>query len=350
MKDERRKTIEKLIKVAEKQGGDNNTATSIQVIDVIESSGLEPDTTRSLKEKFLPFWEQVVSWKEKAEMLVVTDESQTAEMKMARTARLALRQVRIDADKTRKALKEDSIRYGKAVQGVYNVIDYLVRPIEEHLLKQEQFIEIRQQEARARINEEREAIAAPLSGFIDYTALPPTNAPWADITEEQFRATLDNARKRKKAHEAEQARLEAERIAKEKEDKRIRQENAKLKAEAEQRERQAQEERRKLEEQARKEREEAARALAAERAERERLEKEAKAKQEEERKAKEAYEEARRKARAAPDKEKLLAFASELEGYAFPDLETKEAQSLIGNAKQSFSNLAKYIREQAEKI
>lgn len=322
----------------------------LQVIDVIESSGLEPDTTRNLKEKFLPFWEQVAAWKEKAEMLVVTDESQTAEMKMARTARLALRQVRIDADKTRKALKEDSIRYGKAVQGVYNVIEYLVKPIEEHLLKQEQFVEIRQQEARDRLNSEREALAAPLSDFINYTALPATNAPWADLTEEQFHAHLAKARELKAAHEAEQARLEAERIAKEKEDKLIREENAKLKAEAEERERQQAEERRKMEEQARKEREESARVLAAERAEREKLEKEAKERAEAERKAVEAEEAARRKAAAAPDKEKILKFADKLADWAIPDVETNEAIEILHYAEIAINNLAKSIREQAEKM
>lgn len=279
-----------------------NKTENLQVLDLIESAGLELDTTKTLKERFLPFWEQANKWRETAASLVVTDESQAREMAMARQARLALREIRVNADKTRKALKEDSIRYGKAVQGVYNVIEYLIKPIEEHLMKQEQFIEIRQQEARARLNEEREALAAPLSDYIDYTTLPPTNSPWADIPEEKFQATLRFARQLKQAHEEEQARIEAERIAKEKEDKRIREENAKLKAEADQRERLAQ-----------KEREEAARMLASERAERERLEKEARAKQEEEARAREEQEAAQRKADQAPDKEKIKAWAKKIE-------------------------------------
>ena len=61
----------------------------LQVIDVIESSGLEPETTTDLKKRFLPFWEQANEWAERAKTLVVTDESQTAEIKMARVARLA---------------------------------------------------------------------------------------------------------------------------------------------------------------------------------------------------------------------------------------------------------------------
>lgn len=323
---------------------------SLQVIDVIESAGLEQGTTKNLREKFLPFWEQAERWKEKAQALVVTDESQTAEMKMARTARLALRQIRVEADKTRKALKEDSIRYGKAVQGVYNVIEYLVRPIEEHLLRQEQFVEIRQQQARYRLNAEREAIAAHLSEFINYTTIPPTDAPLADLTAEQFKAVVDNAARLKKEREAEAARLEAERIEKEKEDKRIREENARLRLEAEERERAAAEERRKLEEQARKEREEAARKLEAERMERERLEEEARAMREAERKAKEQEEAARRKAQAAPDKEKLIAFSAELSAINVPDVKVKQALVITKEATEVLDRLAKWIMERAENL
>ena len=334
---------------------------NLQVIDVIESAGLEQDTTKTLRDKFLPFWEQAEQWKKKAEGLVVTDESQTSEMKMARVARLALRQVRIDADKTRKALKEDSIRYGRAVQGVYNVIEYMIKPIEDHLLQQEQFVEIRQQEARDRLNEDREQVVSPLSEFIDYSKLPATNAPWADLTVEQFSSIVNSASKLKKAHEEEQARLEAERIAKEAEDKRIREENAKLKAEAIERERAAAEERRALEEQARKEREEAeakaakereeaAARLAAERAKREALEAEARRKEEEAMKAKQAEEEARRKAAAAPDKEKILAFVDELENIDMPEVETNEAIEVLHLAGIAINNAVKFIRAEVDRM
>ena len=334
---------------------------NLQVIDVIESAGLEQDTTKTLRDKFLPFWEQAEQWKKKAEGLVVTDESQTSEMKMARVARLALRQVRIDADKTRKALKEDSIRYGRAVQGVYNVIEYMIKPIEDHLLQQEQFVEIRQQEARDRLNEDREQVVSPLSEFIDYSKLPATNAPWADLTVEQFSSIVNSASKLKKAHEEEQARLEAERIAKEAEDKRIREENAKLKAEAIERERAAAEERRALEEQARKEREEAeakaakereeaAARLAAERAKREALEAEARRKEEEAMKAKQAEEEARRKAEQAPDKEKLLAFAADLSSLDFPAVTSMNAREIVKEYSDRISALASSLRAEAEQL
>lgn len=60
---------------------------SKQIIEVIESSGVEDTTKATLKERFLPFFEQAEKWRTIAESLVVTDESQTREMKMAREGR-----------------------------------------------------------------------------------------------------------------------------------------------------------------------------------------------------------------------------------------------------------------------
>ena len=79
-----------------------------ELVKVVDTSGVEAQTATTLKEKFLPFFEQAEEWKRKAETLVVTDASQVHDMKMARTARLALKEIRVNADKTRKALKEDT--------------------------------------------------------------------------------------------------------------------------------------------------------------------------------------------------------------------------------------------------
>lgn len=119
-----------------------------QLLQVITESGVEQTTAQSLQKAFEPFFAQANDWQEKAKGLVVTDESQTREMKMAREARLALKEIRVNADKTRKALKEDSLRYGKAVQEVYNVIEYLIVPIEKHLEEQEKFVERKEAERK----------------------------------------------------------------------------------------------------------------------------------------------------------------------------------------------------------
>jgi len=318
------------------------TNEKTQVLDVIESAGLEQDTTRTLRQKFMPFWEQAEKWRETAAGLVVTDASQTREMKMAREARLALREIRINADKTRKALKEDSIRYGRAVQGVYNVIEYLIKPIEEHLLEQEKFAEIQAQRRLEALNAERERIAAPLVAWIDVD-LPFTNTPWANFDEAKFQEIISAAQAAKEAEAEEAARLEAERIAREKaeeeERQRILEENARLRAEAEERERKAAAERAELEAQRRAAEEEARK----ERAERERIEADARRKAE-------ADEAERRKAAAAPDKEKLLAFAAELQAIDLPQVSNAQAMGIRRRAERRIIKTACWIREQADKI
>ena len=43
--------------------------------------------------------------------------------------------------KVRKELKEESLRKGKAIDGVANIIKFLIEPVEKYLEDQEKFIE-----------------------------------------------------------------------------------------------------------------------------------------------------------------------------------------------------------------
>lgn len=117
--------------------------TQNELITEVQKSTVEPTTASMLIESFNPLFQQAKTWKEKAEQLIVTDENQIDKMNDARDARLALKKIRVEADHLRKKLKEDSLRYGKAVQGVYNVIEFLISPIEKHLEEQERFVEIK---------------------------------------------------------------------------------------------------------------------------------------------------------------------------------------------------------------
>ncbi len=118
--------------------------TNEALVLAIKENQVETETGLVLQKAFEPFFQQANEWKKKAEELVITDVSQVREMQMARQARLALKEIRVNADKTRKRLKEDSLRYGKAVQGVYNVIEYLIEPIEKFLQEQEDFAKIQE--------------------------------------------------------------------------------------------------------------------------------------------------------------------------------------------------------------
>jgi len=211
--------------------------TSNELIVVIKESGVEQSTAEMLTQSFIPFFDKAKEWKEKAEKLVVTDVSQTREMKMAREARLALRDVRLDADNKRKSLKEDSIRYGKAVQGVYNVIDFLIAPIEEHLLNQEKFAERIEEKRKAETKQRREEELQPYMEFVPY------QIDLGELTEPAWQTLITGAKMQQSAKieadkKAEEARIEAERIEAE-ERERMWVENEQLKAEAIEREKKA---------------------------------------------------------------------------------------------------------------
>ena len=107
---------------------------------------LPSSKAKSLLEQFQCFFAMADEWEAKARMIVVTHESQRAEMKLARTGRLFLREKRIEIEKTRKQLKEDSLREGKAIDGIANVLKALIEPIEKYLDQQEHFEEYKKAE------------------------------------------------------------------------------------------------------------------------------------------------------------------------------------------------------------
>ncbi|MBU1067520.1 hypothetical protein KKE60_07010 [Patescibacteria group bacterium] len=118
-----------------------------ELMVIVGKCGLDTPAGHIIYEKFKQFYDQIQAWDNKAKTLIVTNASQVDEMKMAREGRLFLARIRIDANKVRNTLKEDSIKYGKAVQSVYNFIEGLTTPIEKYLENQEKFVE-RQEEKR----------------------------------------------------------------------------------------------------------------------------------------------------------------------------------------------------------
>jgi len=112
-----------------------------QLAVVVKEQNLEPTQSDMLLKKFSGFFEEASKWEKEAMAIQITDESQVEEMSKAREIRLALKDIRVNADKVRVGLKEGIIRQGKAIDGVANVIKALIVPLEEHLEKQEKFIE-----------------------------------------------------------------------------------------------------------------------------------------------------------------------------------------------------------------
>ena len=301
--------------------------------------GLEPDTARSLREAFEGYFRQADEWRQKAMAIQITRHDQVREMKLARETRLALREIRINAEKARKRLKEDSLKKGKAIDGIYNMLAFAVEPLEKHLLEQEQFVERMEAERIARLKAEREEALIGIGvdvSFYNLGEMEDTTFQQLLETHQIAFAARQEAAKKAEAERIERERQEAEERARREaeaaaERERLRAENERLAKEKAEAEAKAKAER-EAAEKARLEAEAKARAAAlkakAEREAREKLEAEIRAKQEAEEKAKQEALAAARAAAAAPDREKLDAFAQAILALQVPELSTAAGEQI----------------------
>lgn len=115
---------------------------TLQVI--ISESNLEEAKAQSLLEQFQGYMEIAQEWEARAKTIVVTDETQTDAMKLARTGRLLLREKRVAIERRRKELKESALREGQAIDKAAKFLKGLIEPIELYLDQQEHFVEIRE--------------------------------------------------------------------------------------------------------------------------------------------------------------------------------------------------------------
>lgn len=308
---------------------------------ILDEQGVAKENARQLLEAFgAPFTEAgeiLTDYK----AIVVTDEEDFETMAVARTKRLKLKEIRVGVEKKRKELKEDSLRTGRAIDSVAKFVKENIEPAEEHLELQEKFAEIKQAERAAKVKAERIELLMTYTDDISLYNLD-------EMTEEQFDTLVTTLKTQKEAaakaeKQAEEARIAAEKAERERQAA-IEAENAKLKAEAEKREAEMAEERAKAQAEADK-RIEAERAAAeAERQKREALEAQQREREEAEAKAKADAEEAQRQSLLAPDKEKLLNFATMIEDLNLPALASKDAQAVLSNVEELLAKVTTYIR------
>jgi hypothetical protein len=112
-----------------------------ELVKFIDDSNLMPSKIETLMSSFTGYFNEAKKLVSDYKSILVTDIEQKDEMKKAREARLELRGIRINCENTRKELKEQSLREGKAIDGISNIIKALIVPVEEYLEKQEKFSE-----------------------------------------------------------------------------------------------------------------------------------------------------------------------------------------------------------------
>lgn len=349
--------------------------------------GLAADNVASLQAGFAPHFHAFRACQDEASAITVD------QPKAARALRLKLKEIRVDAEKTRVALKADVLLRGKAIDGIKAVIDYHLIPVEkamEEIEKAEERREAARKEALKAVRVEE------LRQYCDtqHYAL-------GEMAEDAYQQLLAGQKAAKAERERLAAEAEAVRIAAEKaaaeaaakaeaerkaEEARLRAENERLaaeraaaaKAQAEA-EAKAAAERKAAEAKLAAERAAAAEAarvaqaaadakLATERAaaaaEAKRLADEAaKAKAEADRlaaveaarvaaeKAKaDAQAKAAREAAAAPEREKMQAFAVMLRCLAVPELQTEAGKALSARIANNLVRLAAVCDDEAAKL
>lgn len=364
-------------------------------IVIPEQDNLPPSLLSNIKSGFMSAFEQAEKWRQQALSIKVTSLDQKAEMKLARTIRLELKDIRVAAEKTRKNLKADALMMGRAIDSVYNILEAAIVPLERHLDEQEKFAERLAEAERLRVKAEREAALAP------YLAEGQVVPPLEVMTPDSFASFLADAKLLHEAKIEAAKKAEADRIAKVQaeaaERERIRLENERLKKEAEEREAAAKIEREKVEAEraaaaaklkaeqekaaaelaeqqriaakaaaeaeakaraereaieakARAEREAAEKQLAAERAERERLEKIAANKAAAELAEAQAIIAAKAAAEAAPDKARLTKLAQDIRNLAVPAFTSKKAITLTDQIRTAIEELAVRVENAASKL
>lgn len=207
-----------------------------ELLAVATQNNLHADTALSLQNAFSPLFRQARDVIAKSQGIVVTDASQKLEIKMARACRLELKAVRVAGEKTRKEIKEESLRRSKAIDGFYSILEHLIATEETRLENQEKFAE-RQEQAR------KDAIKAERIQILTEIQIDPNLYALGDMTEETFQNLVEGTKLARAAAEERRRKEEADRIERERKDaedrERIRQENERLKREAEERERKA---------------------------------------------------------------------------------------------------------------
>lgn len=254
-------------------------------------------------------------------------------------ARMVVKGKRVEVEKTRKVLKEDTLIFGRAVDGEAKRITALLGSIESYLLGQQAAVD----KEKARIKEEEAELIRAEEERVKQAEID-------RIAKEEEAARLA----REEAMAAEEARLEAERIRQEKVEAEQRKKEVALKAAQEK----VEAEKRAIVEAKQKEADEKKRLAELEKAKKEaaeaaRIEAEQKAKRDAEEKVNaelRAKAEAEREEALRPDREKLIALSAAIISFPLPMLKDVDARNIINGVEIRLQDTVTFIGESLKQM
>ncbi len=133
-------------------------------------NGLPREVVLSINAKFKEYEDTANEWNKKAYEIEVTDESQVELMQQAREGRLLLKAKRVEIEKTRKRLKEQSLLEGRFIDSLAKRLFAIIEPAEEHLGIQERYAETKEQLRKAKLKIDRLALLNPYLSVLDLDA------------------------------------------------------------------------------------------------------------------------------------------------------------------------------------
>lgn len=116
-----------------------------KLVALVNDANLPQSKAEELLNEFTSIFKAVANWERMAQTIVVENEKDVEAMKMARTARLDLRQRRISVEKRHKELKSTLLSQGRVIDGIKNTLIGLIEPLEKSMQEKEDFVKIKQE-------------------------------------------------------------------------------------------------------------------------------------------------------------------------------------------------------------
>ena len=174
-------------------------------------NGLPREGVLSIDAKFKEYEDIANEWNKKAYEIEVTDESQVELMQQAREGRLLLKAKRVEIEKTRKRLKEQSLLEGRFIDSLAKRLFAIIEPAEEHLQLQESFAEIKERLRKQKLKEQRLQLLNPYLSVLDLDAFD-----LSTMSEVAFTTILNGAKVALEDYQKEQERIRLEEEEKQK--------------------------------------------------------------------------------------------------------------------------------------
>lgn len=168
-------------------------------------NGLPREVVLSIDAKFKEYEDIANEWNKKAYEIEVTDESQVELMQQAREGRLLLKAKRVEIEKTRKRLKEQSLLEGRFIDSLAKRLFAIIEPAEEYLGIQERYAETKEQLRKAKLKIDRLALLNPYLTVLDLDAFD-----LSTMSEVAFTTILNGAKVAFEDYQKEQEKIRLE--------------------------------------------------------------------------------------------------------------------------------------------